>query len=187
MKLLFDFFPVLLFFIAYKVTDIFVATAVAIAASVVQVGWTWYKERKLHTGQLVTFGLITVLGGATLYLQDETFIKWKPTVVNWLFGIAFLISQFVGKKTLIERMMSSAITLPNRVWMRLNLSWVVFFLVLGLTNVYVISNYDTETWVNFKLFGMFGMTLTFIIVQGIFLGRYVKEDANANATADEKK
>lgn len=176
MKLLFDFFPILLFFIAYKTFDIYVATLVAIAASAVQVGYSWMRTRKVETMHLVTFGLIVVFGGATLLLQEEIYIKWKPTVVNWLFALTFLGSQFIGKKSIVERMMGATITLPDNIWSRLNLSWVIFFFALGLANLYVVYNFDTDTWVNFKLFGMMGLTFAFILVQGVYLTRHMKDE-----------
>ncbi len=175
MKLLFDFFPIILFFAAYKLQGIYVATLVAIVATFVQVGWLWLCHRRVETMHLVTLGLIVVFGGATLYLHDEQFIKWKPTVINWLFGLAFLVSQFVGKKPFIQRMMGGNIELPPSVWSRLNLSWALFFLFLGAVNLFVVYIFDTDTWVNFKLFGMLGLTLAFVIVQALFLSRYLPE------------
>ena len=173
MKFLFDFLPILLFFIAFKFYGIYVATATAIAATVIQVGWLWLRHRKVETMPLVTLVLIVVLGGATLVLQDETFIKWKPTAVNWLFSAAFLGSQFIGDKTLIERMMSSQMALPKAIWARLNASWVVFFFAMGLANLFVAFNFDTDTWVDFKLFGMLGLTLAFVIAQAFYLARHL--------------
>lgn len=173
MKFLFDFLPILLFFIAFKFYGIYVATAVAIAATVIQVGWLWLRHRKVETMPLVTLLLIVVLGGATLALHDETFIKWKPTAVNWLFSIAFLGSRFIGNKTLIERMMSSQMELPKAVWNRLNASWVIFFFAMGLANLFVAFNFNTDTWVNFKLFGMLGLTLAFVLVQAFYLARHL--------------
>lgn len=176
MKFLFDFFPIVLFFIAYKVHGIFVATAVAIAASFIQVGLHWVKHRKFENMHLVTLALIVFFGGLTLALQDETFIKWKPSVVNWLFGIVFLGSQFIGNKNLVERMMGSSITLPSFIWPRLNMAWSLFFIALGFANLYVMSYYDTDTWVDFKMFGMMGLTLAFILIQGVYLARYIQDE-----------
>lgn len=178
MKFLFDFLPIILFFIAYKLTDIYVATAIAIAASLAQVGWTWLRQRKVENMQVVTLVLVVVLGGATLYLQNETFIKWKPTIANGLFGLAFLVSQFVGKKTLVARLMGKAVVLPREIWTRLNMMWVVFFFSLGAINLYVVYRFDTETWVNFKLFGMMGLTLAFVVAQAFYLSRYMKPAAD---------
>jgi len=175
MKLLFDFFPILLFFVAYKLFDIYVATAVAIAASFAQVGYAWWRNRKLEPMHLLTLVIIVVFGGLTLYLQDEMFIKWKPTVINWLFGLVFIASQWWGEKTMIERMMGGNLSLPDGVWRRLNLSWSSFFVMVGAANLIVVYGFDTETWVNFKLFGMLGLTLVFVVLQSIYLSRYVPE------------
>jgi len=177
MKLLFDFFPILLFFLAYKVFDIYVATGVAIAATFAQVAYSWVKTRTVPPMQLVTLLIITIFGGLTLYLHDEQFIKWKPTVINWLFACGFLASHFVGDKTVIERMMGASITLPEPVWRRLNLSWVTFFVIMGSANLYVMSHFDRDTWVNFKLFGMLGMTFVFMILQSIYLSRHLQESS----------
>lgn len=176
MKLLFDFFPILLFFVAYKFADIYIATGVAIAASFIQVAYTWFKHHRVESMQWITLGLIVVFGGATLYLKDEMFIKWKPTVLNWMFAAAFLGSQFIGKKNLAERMLAASLMLPQNLWTRVNLSWVIFFVLLGCANLYVVYNFDTDTWVNFKLFGMMGLTIAFILLQAVFLSQYVKPE-----------
>ncbi len=175
MKMFFDFFPIILFFVAYKLEGIYVATMVAIAATFLQVGWVWLRHRRVEPMHLITLGLIVVFGGATLYLHDEQFIKWKPTVINWLFGVAFLASQFIGERPFIQRMMANNIELPHHVWYRLNMSWALFFLFLGGVNLFVIYMFDTDTWVNFKLFGMLGLTFAFVILQAIFLSRYLPE------------
>jgi intracellular septation protein len=175
MKLLFEFFPVLFFFIAYKFSDIYVATGVAIAATLVQVAIAWFRTRRVAIMQLVTLAIIIIFGGLTLFLQDEQFIKWKPTVINWLFGGAFLASHLVGERTAIERLMGANLTLPKPVWRRLNLGWILFFLGMGTTNLYVMSHFDRDTWVNFKLFGMLGLTLVFVVLQALYLARYVSE------------
>lgn len=190
MKFLADFFPVLLFFAAYKVYDIYVATAVAIAASFVQVGAHWYRHRRFETMHLVTLAIMVVFGGATLLLQDEMFIKWKPTIINWLFGALFLGSHFIGEKTIIQRMMSQAMTLPPPVWFKLSISWILFFIATGFINLYVVYNYDTDTWVNFKLFGLMGLTFSFVILQFVFLAKHIKPDVDPDAkpnTADNEE
>lgn len=178
MKLLFDFFPILLFFIAYKLFDIYVATAVAIAATFGQIAFSWFTTRKVVAMQWVTLAVIMVFGGMTLYLHDEQFIKWKPTVINWIFGAAFLASQFFGGRTAIERMLGGSLTLPGTIWRRLNIGWVLFFLSMGAANLYVMSHYDRDTWVNFKLFGMLGLTVVFIVLQSLYLSRYMAEPEN---------
>jgi intracellular septation protein len=173
MKLLFDFFPILLFFFAYKFFGIYVATAVAIAATIVQVGLVWFKTRKIEKMHVVTLAMIFIFGGATLMLKDETFIKWKPTVINWIFGLAFLASQFFTKKPLVERMMGGTLHLPPIIWRRLNMIWALFFIALGCANLFVIYSFDTNTWVNFKLFGMLGLMILFVVIQAMYLSRYV--------------
>lgn len=183
MKLLFDFFPILLFFIAYKVFDIYIATAVAIAAGFLQSGLYWAKHRRFEKMHIITLLLLVVFGGATLILQDEMFIKWKPSVLNWLFGAVFIGSQFIGKKTIVERMMGGNVTLPAPVWTRLNLSWGIFFIALGFINLYVVYHFDTDTWVNFKLFGMLGLTIAFVIAQSIYLMRHVNHSAESAPAA----
>ncbi len=175
MKLLFDLFPVILFFIAFKLYGIYVATAVAIVASILQVAYVYAKNKRVEKMHIITLALIVILGGATLIFQDEAFIKWKPTVVNWGFALVFLGSHFIGEKPIIRRMMDQAISLPDRVWLNLSYMWVVFFIFSGVANIYVAYQYDTDTWVNFKLFGLMGLTLVFIIIQGIYISRYIKE------------
>lgn len=176
MKFLFDFFPVVLFFIAYKIHGIYVAVAIAIAASFIQVGLYWFKHRKFENLHLISLAVVAIFGGLTLALQDEAFIKWKPSIVNWLFGIVFLSSQFIGRKNLVEHLMSSSLSLPSFIWPRLNIAWSIFFIALGFVNLYVMSYYDTDTWVEFKVFGMMGLTFAFIIAQGIYLAKYVQHD-----------
>lgn len=175
MKILVDFFPILLFFITFKFYDIYAATMVAIAATVVQVAYVWIRKRKVEPMHLITLVLIVVFGGATLYLKDEMFIKWKPTVLNWLFGVAFLASQMFGERTLIERMLGGNVTLPAPVWRRLNLMWMVFFVIIGAINLFVVYSFDTATWVNFKLFGLIGLTMLFVVLQSLYLARYIPD------------
>ncbi|OQX05469.1 MAG: septation protein A [Desulfobulbaceae bacterium A2] len=177
MKLLVDFFPILLFFIAFKLAGIYVATAVAIAAGCAQVGFFWWKKRQVESMHLVTLAVIIVFGGLTLYLQNELFIKWKPTVINWLFGLVFLASQLFGGKTMIERMLGANLSLPARIWRRLNLGWGLFFLLLGGINLFVLYSFDTATWVNFKLFGLLGLTLLFVVLQSLYLSRHLTPPA----------
>ena len=175
MKFLFDLFPIVLFFVAYKMYDIYVATAVAIGAAFLQTGLFWLKNRRFEKMHVITLAILVVFGGLTLILRDPVFIKWKPTVVNWLFGVTFLGSRFFGDKTLVERMMSHAITAPVPVWQRLNWAWVTFFIAMGILNIYVAYNYSEETWVNFKLFGMLGITFAFVIGQAFYLSRYIED------------
>lgn len=175
MKPLLEFFPIILFFVAFKMYDIYVATAVVIAATFVQIATYWLMYRKVETMQWITLGLILVFGGATLYLQDEQFIKWKLSIIEWLFGGAFLASQFIGRKTFIERMMGANLELPAKIWKRLNLSWAGFFITVGFLNLYVMHNFSTDDWVNFKTFGVPGMMVVFIVLQMVFLYKYAPE------------
>src|SRR5687768_2667792 len=176
MKFLFDLFPVILFFVAFKVADIYVATGVAIAATFAQVGWLKLRRKKVEPMLWASLAIIGVFGGATLLLQDETFIKWKPTVLYWLFGAVLAVAALVFRRNLIRAMLSEQMQLPDPVWARLNLSWVGFFLFMGAANLYVAYNYSTDLWVNFKLFGGMGLMLLFVILQAFFLARYMEEE-----------
>jgi intracellular septation protein len=176
MKLLFDIFPVVLFFAAYKFADIYVATGVAIVANIGQIAWLRLKGKKIESMMWVSLAIIVVFGGATLLLHDETFIKWKPTVLYWLFGIVLVVAQFGFGKNLIRAMMEKNIALPELIWRRLNLSWATFFILMGFVNLYVAFNYSTDAWVNFKLFGSFGLMLLFIIGQGLILSKHAIEE-----------
>ncbi len=182
MKLLLDFLPIIIFFGVYKYTgDIILATAVLIPATLLQMLYTWLKEHKIEKMQLVTLIMVILLGGATVAFQDKTFIQWKPTIVNWLFAAAFLGSQFIGSKTILERIMSSNIELPSPVWRTLNIAWVAFFVFLGVINLVVAYQFSEETWVNFKLFGMLGLTIVFIILQGLYMSRHMQDTDQENS------
>jgi len=176
MKFLVDFLPIVIFFAVYKYTnDIILATAVLIPATALQIGYTWFKTKTIEKMHIITLVLVLVLGGMTIALNDKTFIQWKPTLVNWLFALGFLGSQFIGKRTVIEMMMSGNIELPKPVWRNLNLSWVAFFIIAGAANLYVAYSFSEDTWVNFKLFGLLGMTFVFVILQGIYMSKYMKD------------
>jgi intracellular septation protein len=191
MKFLYDLFPLLLFFAAFKFYDIYVATAVAIVASFLQVGLFWAKHRRFETMHVVTLAVIAVFGGMTLLLHDDTFIKWKPTLVYWILSALVLASQWFGSKTVIERMMSSQIALPALVWKRLNLSWGIFFTVLGAINLYVAFYYGLdrdaatrqEIWVNFKVFGLLGITLLFVVAQAFFMAKHIQTKPEESESA----
>lgn len=184
MKVLFDFFPILLFFVAFKAYDIYVATGVAIAASLVQVGWLKLSGRKVETMHWITLAGIVVFGGLTIALHDDTFIRWKPTVVYWLFSLILLATQFFGKKTAIERVMGAQIQLPEHIWRNMNLSFVVFTTFMGFLNLYVAFVYGSgldpdvqrEHWVNFKVFGTLGLTLIFMFVVMALVSKHIKTD-----------
>ncbi len=176
MKILFDLFPVILFFAVFKVAGVFAATAAAIAATFMQVAWVKYHHGKVDTMLWVSLGIITVFGGATLLLHDETFIKWKPTILYWFFTATLLFSALVLKKNLMRALLHEKMTLPDFVWHRLNLAWSGFFALLGIINLYVAFTFSTDAWVNFKLFGATGIMLVFILAQAAILSKYVEED-----------
>ena len=184
MKFLFDLFPVILFFITFKIYGIYAATAVAIVATFVQIGWVWFRHRKVETMLWVSLVIISVFGGATLILQDETFIKWKPSVLYWLFAVTLLVANAFFNKNLIRVMMKGQVVLPEKIWGRLNASWAAFFALMGVANLYVAFNYSTETWVDFKLFGFMGLMLVFVLAQGMLLSKYMedKEDEGDKGT-----
>ena len=179
MKFLFDIFPVVLFFIAFKFSDIYVATAVAMGATFLQIGWVWLRHRKVDNMLWVSLAVIVVFGGATLLLQDETFIKWKPTVLYWLFSAVLAVAALAFRKNLIRAMMETQVTLPEVVWGKLLASWIAFFALMGALNLIVAFNFSTDAWVNFKLFGGIGLMLVFIVLQGLMLARHI-EDKKTN-------
>ena len=181
MKLLFDFFPLVLFFGAFKLYDIYVATLVAMAASLAQVVFIRIRHRRFETTHLVTLFVILLFGGMTLIFQDDMFIKWKPTIVNWIFAVVVLGSQFIGKRTVLERLLGGQMQMPARIWKKVNVSWGLFFFVSGLLNLYVAFYFRThldeaartDFWVNFKVFGLLGLTLAFSIIQMMIVARYI--------------
>jgi intracellular septation protein len=175
LKFLFDLLPVILFFATFKVAGIFTATAVAIIATLAQISWVKWHHGKVD-GMLLASGVIVVVfGGATLLLHDETFIKWKPTVLYWMFAIILSTAEIFWRKNLIRSMMEQQMTMPDAVWRTLNHAWAGFFAILGIVNLYVAFHYPTETWVNFKLFGATGLMLAFVVAQSLLLSKYVEE------------
>jgi intracellular septation protein len=175
MKFLFDIFPLILFFIAWSLYDIFVATAVAIAATVAQVAWMWLRHRRVDNMLWVTLAIMLVFGGATLALRDPTFIKLKPTVLYWVFAGALAGAQaFVGKN-LIRLMMEKSMSLPDAIWSRLNASWVAFFVVMGILNLYIAYSFSETVWVQFKVFGGIGLMLAFVVLQAFMLAPYIED------------
>lgn len=174
MQLLFDFLPVIAFFVAYKLADIYVATGVIIVASVLQISIHWLWKRRVNPMHLVSAGLVLVFGGLTLLIHDKSFIMWKPTILNWLFAAAFLGSMWrrISDRPLIQRMLGVAggdLSLSETRWRSLNWLWIAFFVVMGTLNLFVFRNFDENTWVNFKAWGMLGLTLVFIVVQGFWI------------------
>lgn len=176
MKLLFDIFPVVCFFAVYWFSDIYVATAVAITATIGQVAWLRLRKRRVEPMLWISLVIIVVFGGLTLGLQEKLFIMWKPTVLYWLFAAVLGVSATAFRKNLIRAMMSKEISLPDPVWSRLNWSWVGFFALMGIINLYVAYNFSEATWVKFKLFGGVGLMMLFVVGQVLYMSRFVAEE-----------
>jgi intracellular septation protein len=204
MKFLFDLFPVILFFGIFKWGEgspeaaqslvshylsgfvsggvvtaaqapVLLATAVAIVATVAQIGYLLLRRKKVDAMLWVSLLIITVFGGATIYFHNETFIKWKPTVLYWAFAVALTVSQLLLKKNLVRTMMEKQLALPEPIWTRVGFAWIAFFALMGCLNLYIAFNYPTATWVNFKLFGGMGLMFAFVIGQSILLSKYIKD------------
>jgi intracellular septation protein len=204
MKMLFDLFPVILFFAAFKVAEgrkeataellnglfgsiglagafapeqspILLATVVVILATCAQIAWVWLRHGKVDTMLWVSLGLVVVLGGLTLVLRDDTFIKWKPTILYWVFAVTLLVSATLFGKNLVRSMLAAQIDVPDAIWARLNLVWAAFFAFMGAANLYIAKSFPTDVWVNFKLFGGMGLMLVFMLAQGFWLSRYMPE------------
>jgi len=206
MKLLFDFLPIILFFATFKYADahkawasefanahlsfaiiggrigpaeapVLLATAVVILATAAQVALLKLRGRKVDTTLWVSLALVVVLGGLTIHLRSETFIKWKPSVLYWAMGLAFWLSPLLFRRNLLQAMLGEQLDLPAKVWHRLNFAWIAFFAVMGFLNLWVAYHFSTDTWVSFKLFGSMGLMLVFTVAQGIVLSRYLRDDA----------
>ncbi len=186
MKLLLDFFPILLFFGAFKAWGIFVATTVAIVATLLQLAWMRYRTGRTEPMQWLSLGVIVVFGGATLIAQDETFIKWKPTVLYWSMGGALLVGQVFFRRNWLQSLMKSQMVLPDHAWRVMLWSWCGFFAVMGVLNLWVAYHFDTDTWVNFKLFGGMGLMLVFVLAQAMYLGRFMAPESPDTAPSDPK-
>lgn len=182
-----DFLPVVAFVVAYWLTDFKTAVAVIMVAMVLQVAITWLVKRTVSRMTLASAGLVVVLGGVSLLLNNDLIFKWKPTVLNWAFAAVFLGSQFIGTKPIVQRLLESLskeeINLAPRDWRTLNLMWVAFFLVSGAANIYVAYSFPENVWVNFKLFGLLGLTVVFVLLQALWLSR--REAAPAGAARKE--
>jgi intracellular septation protein len=183
MKLLFDLFPLVLFFVAFKFADIYVATGVAMAVSVLQIIWLFARGKKIEPMHWINLTIIVVFGGATLLLHDETFIKWKPTVLYWMFALVLGAGQWMFGRNFLRSLRGGQIQLPAQAWNRLNLAWVLFFCVVGALNLYVAFHWPTEVWVDFKVFGIFGMLLAFVVLQSFYLSRHMQAPGSTEEIA----
>jgi len=181
MKFLFDLFPIILFFIAFKFGDIYTATIVAMVATIGQILWVYYRHRKIDAMQWVSLVMILVFGSLTIFLHDKTFIQLKPTALYWLFSGALFVSAQFFQKNWIQVLMGKQIILKEpkakSVWQQVNLAWTVFFLFMGALNLYIAFEYSEEAWVNFKLFGSTGLLVLFVIFQGVWLSRHMEQSA----------
>jgi len=198
MKMLFDYFPIIIFFTVFQIYTgdasnseatkeaMILATKAGIAASFLQVILYWLKTHEFEKMHLISLGLIAVFGSITIALGDPLYIKWKTTILEWVFALVFLGSQYVGKKNLVERMMGHVMEAPDNIWKKLNIAWAGFFTAMGFINLYVIYNFSDEFWVNFKLFGMLGMTLVFVIAQGLFMAKYVIQDEDKSEPTEKE-
>ncbi|QWD08264.1 septation protein A [Polynucleobacter paneuropaeus] len=179
MKFLFDLFPIILFFIAFKVADIYTATIVAMVATIGQILWVYYRHRKIDAMQWVSLVLIVVFGSLTIFLHDKTFIQLKPTALYWLFSGTLLISAHFFQKNWIQVLMGKQIALKphsgKTAWQKLNAAWALFFFFMGALNLYVAFEYSEDTWVNFKLFGSTGLLIVFVILQGVWLSKHMEQ------------
>ena len=212
MKILLDFLPIILFFGMFKYAEahtdwaarfasehfgfvvsggvvgteeapVLLATVVVIVATVVQIGTLLAQRKKIDMMLWITFVLVVVLGGATVWFHNATFIKWKPSVLYWAMGLAFWISQTFFRKNLLQTMMGQQLELPAPVWQRLNVAWIAFFALMGLLNLYVAYSFSTSTWASFKAFGATGLMLVFMLAQGVYLSRHIKPEHDAAPSA----
>ncbi|NIG63025.1 MAG: septation protein A [Serratia symbiotica] len=176
MKQYLNFIPLIVFFIFYKLHDIYLASGALIAATALVLVFTWVKYRNVEKTAIITFLMVLVFGTLTLVFHNDLFIKWKVTVIYSFFALVLLISQLVLKKPLVQRMLGKELTLPEKVWSNLNLAWAVFLLVCGLANIYVAFWLPQSTWVNFKVFGLTALTLVFTLISGIYIYQHIPEE-----------
>ena len=195
LKFIYDFLPIIIFFGTYKFTDndIYAATIAAIIATILHSTIQWFMHKKLENQHIINLVVILFFGGLTLFFQDDTFIKWKVTVINWIFGLTLLGSQFIGKKNIIQRQLGEAIQLPAPIWIRLNMMWVAFFIFCGLLNLYVAFLYAPELsaearqaiWVDFKMYGMLGLTFAFMILQIFYIQRHILPEESVEEVIED--
>lgn len=176
MKQFLDFLPLIVFFAFYKMYDIYAASGALIVATALALVYSWYRYRKLEKMTLITFVMVAVFGGLTLFFHNDEFIKWKVTVIYALFAIALLVSQLVMKKPLIQRMLGKELSLPEHVWAKLNVAWALFFIICGIANIYIAFWLPQDVWVNFKVFGLTAATLVFTLLSGIYIYRHMPQE-----------
>lgn len=182
MHILFDFIPIALFFIFFKLYDIYVATAVAMLTTILQIAYMWFRNKQVEKAPIITLVVILILGGATLFFHNELFIKWKPTVIYWALSLIFIGSNILNKGSMSQRMLAEQISVSNDKWQIIDKMVVVFFLFLGSLNIYIAYSYNTEVWVNFKLFGTLAITLLFCVGISCYIAKNAQtiESQNEN-------
>jgi len=176
MKQFFEFIPLIIFFAVYKMQDIYAATLALIISTALLLAISYIKNKRVEKMHLISFVLILVFGGLTLVLRDDHFIKWKPTVINWLFGIVLLVSQFAFNSPLIKKMLGKEMTLPDQVWSKVNVAWALFFILCGCLNLYIAFSFSEAFWVNFKVFGLLGLTLVFTVATVLYLYKHLPKE-----------
>lgn len=186
MKQFFDFIPLIIFFAAYKFYDIYAATLALIVATAVLLAYSWLRHKKVERMHLISFVLIVFFGGLTLVLRDDNFIKWKPTVINWLFGVILLGSQLIFKQPIIKKMLGKEMTLPDKIWNRVNAAWALFFVGSGVLNLVVAFQFSEAVWVNFKVFGLLGLTLLFTVASVLYLYRHLPKEQQEQTLENNK-
>ncbi|WP_028862210.1 septation protein A [Psychromonas aquimarina] len=190
MKQFFEFIPLIIFFAVYKMVDIYAATASLMLTTGLMLAFNYFKNGRLEKMHIVTFVMVMLFGTLTLVLHDDVFIKWKVTVVYALFSLALLVTQFIFKKPAVKQMLGKELSLPDNIWNNLNLAWAVFFALLGVVNVYIAFSLSMEVWVNFKVFGLLGVTLAFTVLSGVYIYKYLpvpesEKEASANKNSEE--
>lgn len=187
MHAIFEYLPLIIFYLFYTFADLYWATGSLIVTSALQILYYVYKKQPIPKRNWVFFGLIAVFGGLTIFFHDDAFIKWKVTIINSLFAVALLVSNSIFKKNLIKQLMGEALPLPEKVWDKLNLAWAMFFLVCAVLNIYIAYSFSLETWVNFKVFGLMGLTFAFAISSVIALYKYLPQDEADTPSNEENK
>lgn len=191
MQAVFEYIPLIIFFVVYKFVDIYWATGALIIGAALHILYFIARKEKVPTKNWIFFGIIAVFGGLTIFLHDDTFIKWKVTIINLFFASALLVSNHIFKKNLLKQFLGEALTLPEKIWTKLNLSWALFFTFVGILNLYVAFNYEQETWVNFKVFGLTGLTFVFAISSIMALYKHLPQDEEVppeeNSVVDKNK
>ncbi|MCS3457772.1 intracellular septation protein [Aeromonas sp. BIGb0405] len=187
MKQFFEFIPLIVFFAVYKMVDIYAATGALVVVTGLQLLYSWLRYRKVEKMQLFTFILVGFFGGLTVFFHDDSFIKWKVTVINALFALALLIARYGFGKNLIKQMLGKELQAPDPIWDRVNLAWAGFFALCGLLNLYVAFNLPQEVWVNFKVFGLLGLTLVFTLLSGVYLYRHMPAEQKEAQKLEQKK